>query len=271
MDFLEFIARNPSVIGGVVLLFIGFWAYRQTKRDIARSKTLNNTLTEMHERLLALQKQKTSHTTVNSNKLEQVLPTLLETMGLMQQKEYPKFKDKVRRRVQQRISKPLQSIRRLSRFQEFVRKREVVQDAALSVGSEIIKELLDSKNWSFEDVVKIAEWIDRWEWGVKLLRDQDKGWNKLYKSVKPYLRDAELRAFIQEHINLSYAYNNFNLMIQYTASHPKGSFGETLHEWLIGSTISPIQMEDELNKILEKIEERLEALEEKQKRKTPNE
>ena len=199
--------------------------------------------------------EKASHTKVNAKQLEQVLPTLADRMGTVKLRDWYKFERNVKSRI--RRAMPRRNFRRPFSFIEFAKWRERVHLVALSVAVQVKEELFQSKEWTFEDGVKISEWLDGYDWGVKKLRDNDPQWKALYESIGHYLKDEKLRELIERHIDFSYIYNNQSLIVHYSHKFKDNVFSLMLHETLIGSPISPEKAEMALSEVLEQIEYRL--------------
>jgi hypothetical protein len=223
-----------------------------------KDEGLPDILTAMHRRLVGLQKVKASHTKIGLKKFEAVMPTLADKMGTVKLKEWPKFEKEIKRRLRKAIPQP--KYRRRFTFWEFMRWRERARLMALSVASQVQKELFQSKEWTFEDGVKISEWLDGYHWGVKELRDNDPHWKALFESISTHLKDEKLSDLINKHLDFSYVYNNVCLIFHYSENFSKTSFLSMLHETLIGSPISPEKAEIALSEILSKVDDRLKQL-----------
>jgi hypothetical protein len=219
---------------------------------IPKSENLTDTLTAMHRCLVELQKEKASHTKIGYRQWGKIMPTLADRLGIIELKNWAKFQKDVKRRILR--ASPTRNFKRRFSFKEFAEYREKVHLAALSVSSEIKKELFQSKKWTLEDAVNVSEWLDGYHWGVKELRDNDPQWDSLFKSISHFSKDEKLSELIQKHVDLSYAYNNICLANGYSRNYPKNSFSSMLHETLVGSPISPEKVELSLNEILNEIE-----------------
>ena len=250
---------------GVIMFGVAVWAARgKTAVEIqpqvvVNGENLTDTLTAMHRRLVELQKQKASRTKISYRQFEEVIPTLADEMGTVRLRDWPRFNKSVKARIQRAARRPIPSptwnLRR--RFLEWAKYRQKLQLAALSVASQLKSELLGSKDWTLEDGVKASEWLDGYNWGVKRLRDNDPLWKSLSASISHYAKDEALRTLIQKHIDVSYMYNNVSLIVRYSERFPKTSFSWMLHERLVGSPVSPVNMEIALNEVLVEIEKRI--------------
>ena len=230
-----------------------------SKEKISKSENLADTLTAMHRRLVELQKHKSSHTKVKAKQLEDVIPTLADRMGTVEFKDWTKFKRDLKSRIR-RAAPRRPTFKRPFRFIDFIKWREKVYLAALSVAKEVQDELFHSKEWTFEDGVKISEWLDGYDWGVKKLRDNDSKWMALHDSISHYRKDKVQRNLIERHIDFSYIYNNESLIVHYSGKFKRNEFSLMLHEALVGSPISPEKAEMALAEVLCDIDRRFEEM-----------
>lgn len=225
------------------------------KEAVTKSENLTETLTAMHRRLEELQKEKAARTKIRLKQLEKVLPALADRMGTVKLEEWPDFEKKVKQRVKQ--ATPKRNLKRPFSFIERAKWKESVHFAALSVASKLKDELFQAKKWTFKDGLKVSEWLDGYNWGVKELRDNDPQWKALSESISPYFKDNVLRKLIGKHIDFSYIHSNVSLIVRYSNRYPRNAFSLMLHETLVGSPISPVEAEMALAEILNKIEKRL--------------
>jgi hypothetical protein len=130
----------------------------------------------------------------------------------------------------------------------------------LGVASRIKSELINSKTWGENDLVVIGEWLDGQHWGLGELRDTDKKWNDLYKSIKPFTLDDVLRGLIARHIDYSYGACSCILMNGYSAKWSNSPFSSLLWATLIGKATSPVNIDMDLSTILSLIEKRIKEL-----------
>lgn len=247
-------------------IFIVLRAYRHRDKSkktvgveteiVDKSESLTDTLTAMHRRLVELQKHKAEHTKISYSQWEKVIPTLADRIGTVKIRDWPKFNRKVKRRIQQ-VAPKRPNFQRRFRFQQWAKYKEELHFAALSVASELKSELFQSKEWALEDSLKASEWLDGYYWGVKELRDNDPQWKSLFESISHYLKDDILRTLIEKHIDFSYTYNNISLIVEYSRRYQDSAFSRMLYETLVGSPISPIEVEIALAEVLNEIELRL--------------
>jgi hypothetical protein len=255
---------SSGIFVGILLVFR--FARRKLKakpleKEIEAPLDIGDCLTQMHRRLVELQKEKRVHTKIGMKQLEEVLPTLAYRMGIIKKiGDWPDFEERVKRRVKRAMPRraiPRPNLSRRLRFMEFVKFRERARLIALSVALEVKDELFKSKEWTFQDGMKVSKWLDDYNWGVEELRDNDPQWKSLYESISHYLKDDVLHELIGKHIDFSYIYNNISLIICYSERYPKNIFLLMLHETLLGSPISPIEAERALSELLSEIEKRL--------------
>ncbi len=220
----------------------------------SRSENLSGTLTQMHRRLVELQKEKASHTRVSIKQLEKASWVSLDKLRLLPLKDKPKTMNKIKRRVLRGLPRP--PYKRLFRFKEWAFYRQMVRERGIVVGLEFQKELVSSREcWTLDDAVKASEWLDDYGWGIKELRDNDPSWNDKRESISDYLRDKTLNKLINKHLDLSYTYNNVCLLGHYSKRlGERASYLAELHAALVGSAISPEKAESALSEILREIE-----------------
>lgn len=235
---------------------------------IVPSKTLTETLTEMHRRLVELQKEKASKTRIREKQFEKILPTLADRMGTVKLEDWPRFRRKFELRIRRAVP-PFQHWRYFERpfkLRDYMRKRQEWKQqayyAALSVASKVKDELFHTKEWTFEDGIKVSDWVDGYNWGIKKLRDEDMLWTELHNSISHYYKDEILRELIERHNDFSLIYNNISLMIYYSRKFPNNEFSFMLCETLIGSPISPEKAEVALGEIQGNIKKRLDEIQE---------
>jgi len=234
---------------------------------IDRNENLTDTLTRMHRRLVELQDEKFSHTKPSYGQIEKALPMLADRMGAVKIEDWPRYLRNLKSRI--RRASPHRPISRGSirqRATEWVKWRERVRLATVSVAKEAKAELLQSKKWAWKDGVKISDWIDEHHWGVQDIRDADQQWKADFESISHYLKqDTRLRELITEHIEMSRFYNDACLINRYSQRLPKTSFLITLHEALVGSPISPVNAEIYLSEISAEIDEQMNVLNQTEK------
>lgn len=226
---------------------------------VSKRKHLPDTLIAMHRRLIELQKKKASSINVQAKQLENILPTLADRLGTVNLKDWPKFKRSIKSRIRRVIPRRPKKIWR--KPFDIIKWREKVHIVAINEAVKMRDELFNSKEWTFKDGLKISEWLDGYDLGVKKLRDNDKQWNALFMSLNPYFDDKVLRQLIDKNINFSYMYNNISLIIHYSEKWKNNEFSLMLHEALVGSPISPEKAELALGEIQGDITKRFEEIE----------
>jgi len=263
-----------TIVGAAISVPFFIKAYRLYKHQtvmpqlLEESVRLNliDTLTAMHRRLIELQKEKAAHTKVGFEVFKKVLPTLAYRLDKVKEEEWSTFENNMKSKIRQAIPpKPYMSIRGRFNFKKWARLnaqwKERVYLRASSIAREAKDELLNTKNWTLADGIKIAEWADGYGWGIKELRDNDPQWKKLYESIDNHLRiDDVLGGLIKDHIDVSHVYNNISLMVHIADRFRDDIYSLMLYEALVGSPMSPEQIDLGLNEVLGKIEKRLEKL-----------
>jgi len=259
------------VLSGLVLIIIALVRHEQKEpkekpqTDKIEKESLLDTLTAMHRRLIELQKEKAAHTKVSLGKLKKVLPTLADRMGTVKHEDWPKFEHELKLRIRRACPpRPYMNFRGRFNFRRWAKLKEEwkeeVYRSALSVATKAKDELLHTKEWTLADGIKVAEWLDGYDWGIKKLRDDDARWKALYESIDNYLIDGVLRDLIKEHIDLSHVYNNMSLIIHYSGKFKHDIYSLMLYAVLVGGPMSPEQVDMGLNEILGKIEKRLKEM-----------
>lgn len=248
---------------GVIIIIVGIavsvplfvWAYMSYRRQKfaqgeqeAKGNSLPGILTQMHDRMMYFKTVQTKQK-LNKRQFEEATPLLLDKLGLVRLGEWEDFKKKWSKKLRRLIPKS-------------PKRREGAgwRYKVLGKATEITDELVGSKEWQIEDVVKIGEWLDGLQIGLAKLRDKDKEYQELVKDLRPYMNDEVLRELIDKHISLSYGYCSALLDINYSKRLPKSSFAQTAHSVLVESGISPHKIEIALNEILEKITARIDQL-----------
>jgi hypothetical protein len=219
----------------------------------------------MHRRLVELQKEKVAHTKVSLEVFKKVLPTLADRMGTVKFEDWPKFERHIKLRILRATPpKPHMNTRGRFNFKRWAKLnedwKEQVYSSAISIAKEAKDKLFNTKEWTFDDGIKISEWIDGYNWGVKRLRDDDAQWGELFESISNYLNDDALRNLIKKHIEFSLMYNNIHILTEYSSKFKDDIYSLMLHEALIGSPVSPVEVEIALGEILGDIEKRLEEM-----------
>ena len=260
-----------TIVGAAVSIPFFIKAYRLYKHqkvipqpsEEVEKLNLIDTLTAMHRRLIELQKEKAAHMKVGFEVFRKVLPTLAYRLDKVTEEEWATFENDIKTKIHQAIPpKPYMSIRGRFNFKKWARLnaqwKERVYLRASSIARKTRDELLDTKSWTLADGMKIAEWADGYGWGIKELRDNDPQWKGLYESINNRLRiDDILGGLIKDHVDVSHIYNNITLMVHISDRFKDDIYSLILYEALIGSSMSPEQVDVGLNEILGKIEKRL--------------
>ena len=244
-----------SLILGLGILAILIWMCIDTRRAFT-SHYLQNTLKEMHKRMLSLRDTQLSRKHLDMKQVEMATPILMDKLELVKQGDWDKFIKKWGKQIKQRT-----------------KRKGNWYYKVFGVASEMKKDLINSKNWTMADLDIVGEWLDSLHWGLKELRDGDseskgdKQWNKLYKSIEPFTRDNKLRELISKHISISYGSCSVSLIFSYSAKWRNNMFLTLLHATLVGSPISPVKIDLALSEILGDIDKRMKILKRRGKHK----
>lgn len=214
----------------------------------ALESKLSSILFQMHKHMINLVNLKLEHTSINQNKFDRVVPVLMDNIGLVEISKWEDYKKHTQKRVRKVISRN-------------PRKKIESWNRALGVASDVKNELIESKSWDIQDVVKVGEWLDLQNWGVGRLREKDNNWNQLYDLIKPYYVDTKLYDLIQKHIDFSFASCSIQLIYAYSIKWPNNEFLALLHQVLIGSPINRQRIDYELSQIISIIDQRLNEIE----------
>ena len=261
----------PSTLhNGILITIVGFvisapfliWAYVLYRRQIksqeksfplekieeTKSDNLTEILTGMHRRMMYL-KTIRSNKRFDKKKFEKAMPLLFDRLGIVKLNDWDDFKKKIGKRIKRHVPKSLEK-----------RKKKEWYYKVLGDATEIRRELLDCKKWQIEDVIEVGEWLDSLHVGLGGLRDNDETWQGFFEMTKPYMNDPILRELLNKHIACSYACCSSLLYISYGDRLPKNNFSQLLYPTLVGSNISPHEIEIALSEILEEITTRLKEL-----------
>lgn len=245
---------------GVALIVIALVKHSQKEAEEKpqiEQLNLPDTLTAMHRRLTELQKEKASRTDISYAAWKKAMPTLADRMGIVRLRDWRRFEREVGSRLRRAL--PRKRFERiLDRGKHFVARAKWKDEAhltALAVASELKDELVRSADWTFDDAIKASNWLDGYDWGVKKLRDDDPQWQGLSQSTSSYLENDVLCNTIQRHRDFSLMCNNIRLLTHYSSQYKDDVFSIMLYEALVGSPISPDDVEMALSGILSDMEE----------------
>ena len=244
--------ENIVLIGIPSLGLVGIltWMYVDARREF-RSDYVPDALTKMHGRMLHI-----VNIRIKGNKdnrwLDDAIPELVHKWGLIDIGGWDKFKSNMLRRIKKRI--PKTDVKNTTQWFKVA-----------SVLSQIKQEIMSSKDWGEEDVIKIGEWLDEQDKGLYALRENDKQWNKLDKSLKPYNRDAKLRTLIKKHKEYSYGYCSVRLAQCYADKYRGNPISKMLFNVIVGIPINKEQMNEGLDKVLDDIRKQMKILQRRAK------
>jgi|GEM_PF-4646641 len=269
---VDMIPNNESWIPSIIIWIIaGIWfvgtivyIFKNKKTTVNDSKTklvcenLVDTLTAMHRRLETIREQKAKKMNITYKQFTERMPLLANTMGTIQLKDRHNFKKEYKKRLLKRIPpKPrIYSIKR-NYFKLWAKWRSEVYFASINLAEEMKEEMFHSKEWDFEDGIKISDWLDSVHWGVQQLRDNDNQWISYQHSISHYYSDPILCELIGKAIDFSKFYHNQYLIVQYSRKFANNEFSKLLHDALIGSPISMDNTERALSNIYQEINKRL--------------
>jgi len=222
-----------------------------TRKDTDNGLTLVDTLAEMHERMMHF-KDIRLRQRFDKKRFEDACPLFFDRLGIIKASDWSTFERRVAKRIKHHVPKSPEKKARI------VWRYKVIGEA-----KEIVKELVNSKDWQIDDLVKAGGHLDSIHVGLGELRDNDEQWQDLFKVVKPYTTDSILRGLIDKHVSHSYAFCSTLLAISYGNRLPKHEFGRMLCSALTSSNISPDKIEIALGEILEAVVKRLKILDER--------
>lgn len=253
---LDYFQSNPWYLWlilpiGILVLLV--WAYVDTRREESsktdtKHENLIGILRGMHDRMMYL-KEKRLKQKFNKKHFEDACPLLFAQLGIGEWETYEK---RLAKRAKRHIPKSHEKKAKIGWRYRLVGEVK-----------ESVKELVNSKNWQIDDLVKAGGHLDSIHMGLGELRDKDEQWQGLFKFIRPYTIDSILRGLIDSYISHSYAFCSTLLLISYGNRLPKHEFGRMLCSALTSSNISPDKIEIALGEILEKITERLKILDER--------
>jgi hypothetical protein len=242
----EHIAMLVGLIVGLGIVGVLVWMYVDTRREFTTQR-LQDSLKEMHKRLLRLKDMRLTQAQPDLKQMEITIPVLMDKLELVDLDRWNNFVESIARQMKRSIT-------------EQSKRKGTWPYKVAGVASKIRKDLANSRTWTVADLDIIADWLDSQSWGLRELRDNDKQWNKLYELIEPFTRDSKLRALISKHISVSYGSCGILLVISYAKRWPTSIPLAVLHEALIGSPLSPVKISFALSEILGDIDKRMNIL-----------
>lgn len=246
-----YIAMVVGLIVGLGIVAILAWMYIDARKEFT-SQYLQNTLKEMHKRMLRLKDIKLSQTQVGMNEINMMFPVLIDKLGLVNMSRWDKFVDNMSKQMKRSIT-------------ERSKRQGTWYYMVAGTASKIIKDLVKSRHWTMADLDIIVDWLDSQKWGLKELRDSDKQWNKLRESIEPFSRDSKLRELISKHISVSYSSCGMLLVTNYSEKWPNSAPLAVLRATLIGSPLNPTKIDLALSEVLGDIDKRMNILKRKER------
>ena len=258
-SILDYFQNNPWYLWlilpiGILALIV--WAYVDTRREESskadtKQENLIGILTGMHDRMMYL-KEKRLKQKIDSKRFKGACPLFFDQLGVVKLGEWDTYERRIAKRIKRHVPKsPKEKAKVIWRY-------KVVGEA-----KDIARDLVNSKVWQIDDLVKAGSHLDSIHMGLGELRDKDEQWQSLFKMVRPYTTDSTLRGLVDKYISHSYAFCSSLLVINYGNRLPKHEFGRMLCSALTSSDISPDKIEIALGEILEDITKRLKILDER--------
>lgn len=258
-SILDYFQSNPWYLWlilpiGILVLLV--WAYVDTRRQESskvdtKHENVIGILTEMHDRMKYLKEERLKQR-FDSKRFEEACPLFFDQLGIVKLGEWDTWERGIAKRIKRHVPKsPKKKAGVIWRY-------KVIGEA-----KETVKELVNSKVWQIDDLVKAGGHLDSIHMGLGELRDKDEQWQSLFKMVRPYTTDSILGGLVDKYLSHSYAFCSALLVIDYGNRLPKHDFGRMLCSALTSSNISPDKIEIALGEILEDITKRLKILDER--------
>ena len=251
---LDYFQSNPLYLWLILpigILVLLAWAYVDTRREESskadtKQENLIGILTKMHDRMMYLNERRLKQK-FDRKRFKDACPLFFAQLGIVKEGEWDTCESRIAKRIKRYVPKdPKRKARIMWRY-------KVVGEA-----KEIVRELVNSKVWRIDDLVRAGGHLDSIHMGLGELRDKDEQWQSLFKMVRPYIIDSTLRGLVDKYLSHSYAFCSTLLVIDYGNRLPKHEFGRMLCSALTSSNISPDKIEIALGEILEDIAKRLE-------------
>lgn len=253
---VDVMPNNTSWIPSVILWIIAgiwfiatlvyLWKNRGKKQHkLAKdteSERLTDVLIEMHRRLVHLKDTRLKQR-FDRQEFEDACPLFFDKLGIIPLKDWDSWDKKTAKRLRRLVPKDPEKKARFGwRYRVIVKAQEIVKD------------LVNSREWAIDDLEKAARHLDSIHMGIGELYENDKQWQGLFDKAKPYMVDSVLRELIDKYITHSYTFCSVLLMVNYGNRLAKNRFSRMLCSALVGSNISPTKIETALSEILEQIE-----------------
>ncbi len=257
---LDFFQSNPWYLWLILpigILGIFLWAYVDTRKSIniknrwscPNEENLLATLSQMHERMTELEKAKEKKK-LNRRLFKDACPLFFDKLGIIKISEWDSYEKNMAKSLKRLVPKAPE------------KKGEMIwRYKVAGVAQEMVKELVESKEFKIDDLVQAGSCLDSLQIGLGELRDNDDQWQELFKRAKPYTSDSILRELIDSHVSHSYAFCSVLLMISYGNQSAKNKLDRMLCSVLTSSDISPAKIEIALGEITEKVKQRLSEIE----------
>ncbi len=272
LDELASLAREHIPGGGIIMysvthpyiimpsllvlacLFILVRSQMKSKKEKGKSPTSDDSdnltviLTEMHKRMMHLKDTRLKQR-FDKQRFEDACPLFFDKLGIIPLKDWDNWDKKTAKGLKRLVPKDPE------KKAKFEWRYKVIGKA-----QEMVKDLVNSKEWTIDDLEKAARHLDSIHMGIGESYDNDKQWQELFTKARPYMSDSILRELIDKHISHSYAFCSVLLVVSYGNRLAKNRFSRMLYSALTSSNISPHKIEIALGEILEEITERLKVL-----------
>ena len=225
-------------------------AYFGISLQASKGNPLIEILTRMHDRMTYLKDIRLEQRFARK-RFQDACPLFFARLGLVKEGEWDTYEKRIAKRIKHHVPKSPK------KKAEVMWRYKVVGEV-----KEIVRELVNSRVWQIDDLVKAGNHLDSIHMGLGELRDKDEQWQTLFKMVRPYTTDSILRGLVDKYISHSYAFCSNLLLISYGNRLPKHEFGRMLCSALTSGDISPDKIEIALGEILEDITKRLRILDE---------
>lgn len=216
--------------------------------NISKEDNLTEILINMHKRMIYLT-QKQFDNRITKKQLDDSAPLILDKLELVRLDKYKDFKVKVGKRLRRVI--PKSPKKRKGVFWNF---------KVISKADEIKRELIDSKKWQVDDMVKVGNCLDDLGMGIGNVRNNDTEWQNMLDKVQVYMKDNKLNQLIYTHISCSYAICTAMLEQVYSKKTCRKDYEKIAHSVLVDSGLTPERIALELNNIIIEINNRLQEI-----------
>lgn len=240
--------KHP-VIAIFIVLALGIigvlaWMYADARREF-RSDVVASTLTEMHRQMFSLATKKVAKGK-NTNWIRSAVPVLCYKWRIVELGQYKKWQSRIQSRFKQALPKN-------------DRENPASYLKAIGVADKIKQEIMSSREWGIDDLVKIGEWLDEQGKGVGTIRDSDT-WSQLNNRLRDYRIDDQLKTLIKTYQTYSYAFCSIYVAEQILLRERRNPVANTLLTVLMGMPFSKHQISEGLEEVLDGVRTRMREL-----------